>query len=56
MDRLPVKVELIIGATVILAIILGIYSFDVWGLEKDIGEVVFCCFGYKGESLSISFT
>ena len=55
MDRLPVKVKLIIGATVIIAIILGIYSFNVWGLEKDIGEVVFfVVLATIGESLSIA--
>lgn len=55
MDRLPVRVKLIIVATILLAIACGIFSFDTWQADKNIWKTVFfIVLAIVGESLSIA--
>jgi hypothetical protein len=53
MDRLPVRVKLIIGITVLVAIVCGIYFYTIWHIENNIWEIIFfILMAIIGESLS----
>ncbi|MDI6707230.1 MAG: hypothetical protein QME73_13425, partial [Bacillota bacterium] len=55
MDRLPVRVKLIIAATILLAIACVIFFFDTWQADKGIGEIIFfIALAMIGESLNIA--
>lgn len=55
MDRLPVKVKIIIAATVLLALACGIFFSNTWQAGNGIGEIVFfIVLAVIGESLRIS--
>ena len=57
MDRLPVRVKLIIGITVLVAMICGIFSLNTWRIENGVGEITFFVFlAIIGESLSIALS
>ncbi|MBA1333997.1 MAG: hypothetical protein HPY66_1481 [Firmicutes bacterium] len=55
MDRLPVRVKLIIAITVLLAIACGVFFSDTWQADKDIWKIIFfITLAIVGESLSIA--
>jgi len=57
MERLPVRVKLIIGLTVLLAIISGYYSIKYWQIENGIEEILFfIILSMAAESLSIELS
>ncbi|MFA7215936.1 MAG: hypothetical protein WC187_07880, partial [Bacillota bacterium] len=57
MDRLPVRVKLIIGTTALLAIISGYYSLEYWQIENGIEEILFfILLSMAAESLSIALS
>ncbi len=57
MDRLPVRVKLIIGITVLVAIVCGIYFYTIWHIENNIWEIIFfILMAIIGESLSIALS
>ncbi|MDD3851307.1 MAG: HD-GYP domain-containing protein [Firmicutes bacterium] len=55
MDRLPVRVKLIIAITVLVSIVCGIYFSSIWQIENDVWEIIFfIILATIGESFSIA--
>ncbi len=55
MDRLPVRVKLIIGTAIILAVTCGAYSLNFWQIDNGLGEIIFfIILAMAGESLHIA--